>query len=112
MRHRLALRGVERSQKVHGPPSTISAGDALGKRLEAKRLPPKVTEIPREYPALGTLFPLDRRWRFARDIIDDPRDTRHLAGHTAGNDFEHLFRQPGPVRGHTILARNRPAPER
>lgn len=49
------------------------------------------------------LFPLDRRRRLARDVVDDPVDTANFVDDAVRYPGEEAVRQLCPVSGHEVL---------
>ena len=49
------------------------------------------------------LFPLDRRRRFAGDVVDDPVDARHLVDDAGADAGKQVVGQACPVGGHEVF---------
>ncbi len=53
------------------------------------------------------LFPFDGAGGFGGDVVDDAVDAGDLVDDPAGDGFEDVVRDFGPVGGHAVLARHR-----
>src|SRR5690242_9940131 len=51
-------------------------------------------------------LPFDRRRRLARDVVDDAIDAADLVDDACRDPLEHVVRQPRPVGGHPVFARD------
>src|SRR5713226_8808593 len=56
----------------------------------------------------GGLLPLDRARGLGGDVEDDPVDALDLVDDAVGDLAQEIVRQPGPVRGHGVLAHHGP----